>query len=312
MKIIEELKDFIYTYEKQLDKVQRISETNFDNLKLVKRGKVRDIYEVEGNYLIVSTDRISAFDVVLPNPIPLKGIVLNMISYYWFEFFKNDIQNHLISADVDEYPEICKPYKDHLRFRSVLVKKQNVYPVECIVRGYLAGSGYEEYKKSRTVCGIQLPEGLTVSSKLPEPIFTPSTKAEVGHDENITLEKAREIVGDVIDTIKDKSIYLYKKASEHMLEKGIIIADTKFEFGYSNYREITLIDEVLTPDSSRFWYKETYKEGVPQESYDKQYVRDYLKSVNWDKKPPAPELPEEVIINTSYKYLHIMKMILGI
>ena len=306
--LIKDFKDFIESEEAK--KTPTIYFTNFSDLNLVKRGKVRDIYEVDGNLLIVSTDRISAFDVILPTPIPLKGMVLNMLSYFWFEKLKDTVKNAVITADVDEYPSVCKKYKDQLLFRSILVKKANVYKVECIVRGYLAGSGYEEYQKSKTVCGIPLPDGLKMSSKLPEPIFTPSTKEDIGHDRNITLEEAEKIVGSIIHKIKEKSIDIFKKGSEFLETKGIILADTKFEFGYTNEDELLLIDEVLTPDSSRFWFKELYKEGEPQESYDKQFVRDYLKTLKWNKTYPGPDLPKDIVDKTSERYVKIAKLIM--
>jgi len=286
-----------------------MSQSNFDKIKLLKRGKVRDIYEIDNYYLIVATDRVSAFDVVMNEPIPYKGSVLTAISKFWFDFFKNDIKNHLVSTNIDDYPEICKEYRTDLEFRSMLVKKAKPLPVECIVRGYLSGSGWKEYKKNGTVCGIKLPENLVESEKLPEPIFTPSTKADVGHDENITFEKTIDLIGkDVAEKIRDISILIYKKAHEFAIKKGIIIADTKFEFGLLN-DEIILIDELLTPDSSRFWPLSKYEPGRGQESFDKQYLRDYLLSLNWNQSPPPPSLPEEVIITTSNKYLEAYKLL---
>ena len=289
-----------------------IKETNLEGLEFVKSGKVRDIYKVGENYLIVSTDRLSAFDVILQEGIPLKGKILTSISEFWFDFTKEIIPNHLITTNVDEFPEVCKPYKTILEGRTMLVKKAELIPLECIVRGYITGSGLKEYKKTGTVCGIKLPEGLVESERLPEPIFTPSTKAEIGeHDENITPEQARNIVGaDVYNIVKNKSLEIYKKAYEYAYEKGIILADTKMEFGI--YKgEVILIDELLTPDSSRFWVKDLYEKGRSQASFDKQYVRDYLSSINFNYQPPAPNLPEEVIKNTSKKYQEALYLLSG-
>jgi len=286
--------------------------TNFEKLKFFKRGKVRDIYELDEYYLIVSTDRLSAFDVIMNEGIPYKGQVLNRISNFWFELTKNIIPNHIISTNVDEYPKECEPYKEILRHRSMLVKKAELIPLECIVRGYITGSGLVDYKKTGAICGIKLPEGLVESEKLPEPIFTPSTKAEIGlHDENINEEEAISIVGkETFNKLKETTINIYKEASEFALHKGIIIADTKMEFGF--YKgEIILIDELLTPDSSRFWPLEEYEKGKVQNSFDKQYVRDYLLSVNFNKKPPAPSLPEDVIQNTSKKYQEALFKLTG-
>lgn len=280
-----------------------IKGTNLEGLKLFKKGKVRDLYELGDNYLIISTDRLSAFDVILQEGIPLKGKILTSISEFWFNFTKDIIQNHLISSDVSNFPEECKPHKEILDGRTMLVKKAKLIPLECIVRGYITGSGLKEYKKSGTVCGIQLPDGLVESERLPEPIFTPSTKADIGeHDENITPEQAKEIVGeDIYNTLKSKSLEIYNKAYEYAYSKGIILADTKMEFGIYN-GEVILIDELLTPDSSRFWVKDSYEKGRTQASFDKQYVRDYLSSINFNYEPPAPNLPKEVINNTTKKY----------
>lgn len=280
-----------------------VLKTNFEDVKLVNRGKVRDIYEIDGKYLLVSSDRLSAFDVIMNEGIPEKGRILTEISKFWFNLFKDDVENHLISTDVDEYPEVLKKYRDQLEGRSMLVKKAKLIPIECIVRGYISGSGWNEYKKSGTICGIQLRSGLVESEKLDEPIFTPSTKAEIGlHDENISEEKAIEIVGEeTYNFIKETSIKIYTKAYQYAYSKGIILADTKFEFGFYDGK-IILIDEVLTPDSSRFWPLSDFAMGRAQASFDKQYVRDYLLSVNFNKQPPAPNLPDEVVINTSNKY----------
>jgi phosphoribosylaminoimidazole-succinocarboxamide synthase len=287
-------------------------QTNFPKLKLFAKGKVRDIYEV-GNYLLlVSTDRISAFDVIMSQGIPYKGMVLTKISEFWFNFTKDIIPNHFITTDVSKYPGECKEYSDVLKNRSMLIKKAKVVPIECIVRGYISGSGWKDYKKTGEISGIKLPEGLQESEKLPEPIFTPSTKAEIGeHDENISAEQALQIVDkDTFNAIKEATIRIYKKASGFALTKGIIIADTKFEFGKVN-NEIILVDEVLTPDSSRFWPSDKYEKGRGQESYDKQFLRDYLISINFNMQPPPPPLPEEIIRKTGEKYLDIYKKLTG-
>ncbi len=280
-----------------------VLKTNFEDVTLANRGKVRDIYEIDGKYLLVSSDRLSAFDVIMNEGIPSKGRILTEISKFWFELMKDEVENHLISTEVNEYPEVLHKYKDELEGRSMLVKKAKLIPIECIVRGYISGSGWNEYKKSGTICGIELRDGLVESEKLDEPIFTPSTKAEIGlHDENITEEKAIEIVGEeTYKIIKETSLKIYKKAYEYAYSKGIILADTKMEFGFYN-GNVILIDEVLTPDSSRFWPLDKFEKGRAQDSYDKQYVRDYLLSVNFNKQPPAPTLPEDVIANTSAKY----------
>jgi phosphoribosylaminoimidazole-succinocarboxamide synthase len=289
-----------------------LTSTNFEGLTLFKRGKVRDVYDLGEYYLIVSTDRLSAFDVIMNEGIPLKGKILNRISAFWFEYTKDVIENHIISMNVDEYPEVCKPFKADLINRSMLVKKAELIPIECIVRGYITGSGWNDYKKTGQICGIKLPDGLVESEKLDEPIFTPSTKAEIGlHDENITEEQAISIIGsEAYNILKDTTINVYKKASDYALSKGIIIADTKMEFGYYNGKVI-LIDELLTPDSSRFWPLNEYKKGISQNSFDKQYVRDYLLSINFNKQPPPPDLPEDVILNTSKKYQESLFMLTG-
>ena len=281
-----------------------VSETNLEALNLIKRGKVRDIYDLGDYLLMVATDRISAFDVVMPNPIPEKGKILTQISLFWFEIMKPVLPNHVISADVDDYPEICRPYSDILRSRSMLVKKAEPLPIECIVRGYISGSGWNDYQMSGNVCGINLPEGLKESDKLPEPVFTPSTKAESGlHDVNIDFEKTVEKIGKPLaEKVRTLSLEIYNKGADLAFNKGIIIADTKFEFGLLD-DELILIDEILTPDSSRFWPRSSYKPGGAQKSFDKQYLRDYLLSINWNKKPPAPSLPQNVINNTRNKYL---------
>lgn len=292
--------------------INALTTTNFSNLKLFKRGKVRDVYEAGDHYVIVSTDRLSAFDVIMNEGIPDKGKILNKISKFWFDYTKEIIPNHLVSLNVEDYPAECKPYRAELKDRSMLVKKAELIPIECIVRGYITGSGLIDYNKTGKICGIDLPKGLVESEKLPEPIFTPSTKAEIGlHDENITEEQAASIVGkETYDTIKNSALKIYKEASEFALGKGIIIADTKMEFGYYNGKVI-LIDELLTPDSSRFWPSDEYQKGKTQNSFDKQYVRDYLLSINFNKKPPAPKLPEEVILNTSKKYQEALFKLTG-
>lgn len=281
------------------------------DIKPDAQGKVRDIYDLGDKLLMVATDRISAFDYILEDEIPHKGAVLTQISLFWLEQLKDVIGNHLISADVADLPEQFKPYADYLRGRFMLVKKAEMFPVECIVRGYLAGSGLKEYQKQGTVCGIQLPEGLVNSSKLPEPIFTPSTKAKIGdHDENISFERCAEILGeDAATQLRDLAIKVYSVARDHAAENGIIIADTKFEFGVID-GQIILADEVLTPDSSRFWPGDAYEPGRDQASFDKQYVRDWL-NANWDRQGNPPHLPQEVIERTSQKYIAAYEKISG-
>lgn len=275
------------------------------------RGKVRDIYDADENLLMVATDRISAFDFILPDEIPFKGEVLNRISAFWFDKFADIVPNHLVSIDPAEFPEEFAEYRDYLAGRAMLVKKAQTIPIECIVRGYLTGSGKKTYDENGTVCGIQLPEGLTEASKLPEPLFTPSTKAEIGdHDENISFERCCEIVGEDIATqIRDLSLKIYKAAAEYAATRGIIIADTKFEFGVIDGK-VTLIDECLTPDSSRFWPAASYEEGKIQPSYDKQFVRNWLKA-NWDMTGETPHLPAEVIDGTSERYREAFQIITG-
>ena len=281
-----------------------VFETDMPELKLVKRGKVRDIYDLGDMLLMVATDRISAFDVIMPTPIPDKGKILTQISLFWFDVMKDMMENHVIASDVDQYPDICRPYADQLRHRSMLVKKAAPLSVECVVRGYISGSGWKSYQESGQVCGIELPEGLTESQRLPEPLFTPSTKEELGaHDINIDFEEtARRIGRKKAEAVRSLSLAIYEKGVSLAAERGIIIADTKFEFGEDGGRLI-LIDEVLTPDSSRFWPKDAYAPGGPQKSYDKQYLRDYLVSLDWDKTPPGPQLPEAVVENTRSKYI---------
>jgi len=286
--------------------------TELKTLTLRGRGKVRDIYDLGDRLLIVATDRISAFDVVMPNPIPDKGKILTQLSKFWFDMTKEIVPNHIISTEVKDFPEECRPYHELLRDRSMLVTKTEVLPVECVVRGYLSGSGWEEYRNSGEVCGVKLPQGLVESSKLAEPIFTPATKAEIGlHDENITFEKVEKIVGkDLARRLKTLSLSIYKKARDFAEGKGILIADTKMEFGIKDGK-LLLIDELLTPDSSRFWPKGDYRPGVPQKSFDKQFLRDYLLSLRWDKSPPAPPLPEEIIQKTREKYLEAYERLVG-
>lgn len=282
---------------------------NLEGVKFFKRGKVREIYDLDDKLLIISSDRISCFDVILPTPIPGKGKVLTEVSKFWFDFTSDIIDNHLISSDVDEFPEELAPYKDLLRGRSMLVKKAEPLPVECVVRGYLSGSGWKDYKKTGAICSIKLPEGLTESDKLPEVIFTPSTKAEVGHDENVSQEYVEKQIGkETTNKLKELSIAIYTKARDYAQKHGIIIADTKFEFGKIGDK-IILIDEVLTPDSSRFWPLNEYAPGKSQPSFDKQFVRDYLETLDWDKTPPGPELPEEIITKTQDKYLQALNIL---
>ena len=295
------------------NKTAPILTTQIPQLKLCNRGKVRDIYEINDYLLIIATDRISAFDVVLPNGIPYKGKVLTGLSEFWFRYTSDIVENHLITTQTEQMNnKIIAQHKDILRGRSMLVKKVDVLPVECVIRGYLAGSGWKEYQHTQSICGIKLPSGLKESDKLPEPIFTPSTKATTGHDENIPFTKVADVIGKKLaEELKEKSMKVYLKASEYARSKGIIICDTKFEWGITKDKKTILIDEALTPDSSRFWPLEGYKPGGPQPSYDKQFIRDYLESIHWDKKPPAPMLPSEIIQKTSEKYLNAYKTLTG-
>lgn len=287
-----------------------ISETNL-SLKLKSRGKVRDIYELDKDKLVmVATDRISAFDVVLPNPIPYKGIVLTGLSVFWFENTKEIIGNHVITADFESFPKELQRY-DELKGRTIIIKKAQPVPVECVVRGYLSGSAWSAYQKGETICGIELPPGLKESEKLPEPIFTPTTKAQTGHDQPITEKQLIDFIGkEMAEKLKEISLKIYKEASMKTENKGIIIADTKFEFGISEGKLI-LIDELLTPDSSRFWPMDDYQIGRSQKSFDKQYVRDFLTEIGWDREPPAPNLPDEIIKETSKKYIEAYQKITG-
>ena len=289
-----------------------IIETNFSKLRFIKRGKVRDMYQVGDFFLIVATDRLSAYDVVMPQGIPDKGKVLTQISKFWFDLTKGIIKNHVVSTNVDDFPAECKPYADDLRGRSMLVKKTKPLGVECIVRGYLSGSGWAEYQKTKSVCGIPLPAGLVESSRLPAPIFTPSTKAELGvHDENITFEEMVKLEGEVISNrVKGTAVQIFNKASVVAESKGIIIADTKMEFGTLN-DELILIDELLTPDSSRFWPKSKYKPGGSQPSFDKQFVRDYLTSVKFNKRAPGPMMPGDIIEKTAALYREALLTLTG-
>ncbi|MDL1958827.1 MAG: phosphoribosylaminoimidazolesuccinocarboxamide synthase [Deltaproteobacteria bacterium] len=286
--------------------------TDFPGLHLLHRGKVRDIYKVGGYLLIVATDRLSAFDVVLPTPIQGKGRILTQMSLLWFEKLKDMVPNHLVQADVNRFPEELKPFSKSLEGRSMLVKEAKPLPVECIVRGYIAGSGWKDYLRTGSVCGIKLPEGMLESQQLPRPIFTPSTKADAGsHDENISLEQVRKLLDKAVaEKARDISIRLYKIAADYARERGVIIADTKFELGVSD-GELILIDEVLTPDSSRFWPAEDYNPGRSQPSFDKQFVRDYLESISWDKKPPGPELPADIAEKTRKRYLEALRRLTG-
>ncbi len=289
-----------------------VYETNFPFGKKY-HGKVRDLYVLNGHLLMVATDRISAFDVVMPNPIPDKGYVLTQISLYWFKLKEDIVPNHLITAEPTEYPPVCQSYAHILEGRSMLVKKVQPLPVECIVRGYITGSAWKEYRQSGKVCGIELPQGLQQAEKLPEPIFTPSTKAKEGHDQNITFEEMVSILQNkkLAEEIKEISLAIYKQAEQIAYKKGIIIADTKLEFGLDKDGKLILIDELLTPDSSRFWPLDEYKPGGSQVSFDKQYLRDYLEGIGWDKKPPAPSLPQEVINKTRQKYFEALNRLVG-
>jgi len=288
-----------------------IIETELPGINFVRRGKVRDIYEYGDILLLIATDRISAFDVVLPTPIPMKGAVLTQLSQFWFDMVRDIVPNHLISTDVDTFPEELKKFRDILHLRSMLSVKAEMFPVECVARGYLAGSGWKEYKESGTICGIPIPPGLRECDKLPEPIFTPATKADSGHDLNISFDEAAKIVGlDYAQTLKNLTLSIYNRAAEYALPRGIIIADVKFEFGIYN-GQIILCDELLTPDSSRFWPRASYRPGKPQPSFDKQYVRDYLEQIHFDKKPPGPELPETVVRGTTEKYLEAYRLLTG-
>ena len=293
---------------KTLDSV--LLQTDFPDLELFASGKVRDVYQVDSEHLLfVATDRISAFDYVLATGIPHKGRILTQLSLFWFEFLKDVVPSHLVTADVGQYPAEVRRYSDQLRGRSMLVRRAEMFPVECVVRGYLSGSGWKEYRASGSVCGIKLPAGLHESEQLPEPIFTPATKATTGHDENISFELMSQLVDpEHARQLRDLSLAIYRKAADYARRMGIIIADTKFEFGRTA-AGITLADEVLTPDSSRFWPADRYQPGMSQQSFDKQYVRDYLEEIRWDKQPPAPALPPEVAHKTSEKYVEAYRQL---
>ena len=289
-----------------------ITETHLTNLPLFNRGKVRDLYDLDDELLMISTDRISAFDYVLPDGIPCKGNVLTALSEFWFNHTNSIVDNHLITTDIAEYPDTLEPHADTLKGRSMLVRKADRIDIECVVRGYIAGSAWSEYKADGTVCGEKLPEGLRESERLPQLIFTPATKAEQGeHDENISIARMEEIIGNILsERVIQASFALFESASQHAEKVGIILCDTKFEFGLLD-DDLILIDEVFTPDSSRFWPKDDYEPGRSQASFDKQYVRDYLADVGWNKEPPAPHLPEDVIRRTSEKYLEAYRLIVG-
>jgi phosphoribosylaminoimidazole-succinocarboxamide synthase len=291
--------------------MEAIVETHLQGLRLLGRGKVRDVYDLGDSLLIVSTDRISAFDHILPNGIPDKGKVLNRISIFWFDALRGLVPNHLKEDRVERFPESLRAHARVLDGRSVVVTKLRMLPIECVVRGYLAGSGYKEYRLSGSICGIRLPAGLKESSRLPEPLFTPSTKATSGHDENIPFARVVDRVGlEAAERARDLSLAIYRKACEHAESRGIIIADTKFEFGQDG-SNLVLADEVLTPDSSRFWPADEYRPGVAQRSFDKQYVRDYLESIGWSKNPPAPRLPDEIVEGTRRRYREIFARLTG-
>ncbi len=287
-------------------------QTDLPDLELYASGKVRDLYRVDNEHLLfIATDRISAFDYVLASGIPSKGQVLTQLSLFWFDFLKDIVANHLVTSDVEHYPQHVRKYADQLRGRSMLVIHADMVAVECVVRGYLSGSGWKEYQQNGAVCGIQLPKGLRESERLPEPIFTPATKAATGHDENIPFSEMKKIVGaGLAEQLRDLSLRIYLAAADYARERGIIIADTKFEFGRTA-AGLVLADEVLTPDSSRFWNVDTYAAGRGQDSFDKQYVRDYLEKIRWNKQPPAPALPPDVVENTSAKYLEAFRRLTG-
>jgi phosphoribosylaminoimidazole-succinocarboxamide synthase len=286
-------------------------ETSIDAFPLWRRGKVRDVYDLGDRLLIVATDRLSAFDVVLPSAIPGKGAVLTQLSLFWFGLLADVVENHVITADVDDYPETLRPFRDQLEHRSMIVSRTEPFPIECVVRGFLSGSGWKEYRSTGAVCGIVLPAGLRESDRLPEPIFTPATKAESGHDENISFAAAEERIGaEKARALRAASLALYQRAKEHAEARGLILADTKFEFGLRDGR-VVWIDEALTPDSSRFWPRDAYSPGGAQPSFDKQFVRDYLESLAWDKRPPGPPLPADVVERTLDRYVEALRRLTG-
>lgn len=290
---------------------QIILQTSLPAIEQFSQGKVRDVYRLGERLLIVATDRISAFDCVLPTGIPDKGRVLTQMSVFWFDFLRDVTATHFLTANIDDYPSELRPFRAQLAGRSMLVKRAEMVPIECVARGYLAGSGWKEYRAGGTVCGISLPKGLKESDRLPEPIFTPATKEQTGHDENISFDRMSSIVGkDVAAKLRDLTLAIYTKAARYAESRGIIIADTKFEFGFID-GSLVLGDEVLTPDSSRFWPKNEYQPGCSQNSYDKQYVRDYLEAIHWSKQPPAPALPPEVALKTSEKYREAYRLLTG-
>jgi phosphoribosylaminoimidazole-succinocarboxamide synthase len=283
-----------------------------EGVRLFKRGKVRDIYEVDGQLLLVATDRISAFDVVLPTPIPDKGRILTQLSVFWFERTRRLTPNHLLSAQLSDLPDPLRPYADLLRDRFMLVRKAKVIPIECVVRGYLYGSAWREYQATGQVCGIPLPSGLRLADRLPEPLFTPATKAEVGHDENIPFHKVVDMVGrELAERLRELSLQLYRFAADHAERCGLILADTKFEFGLTDDGQLILVDELLTPDSSRFWDAATYAPGKPQDNFDKQFIRDYLERIGWNKEPPAPSLPPDIVEKTRQRYWEAFRRLTG-
>jgi len=285
-------------------------ETNLPGIPLHSRGKVRDIYDAGEFLLIVASDRLSAFDCVLPTPIPDKGRVLTQMTLFWLDLLRDLVPNHFVTAQLNEYPTAFRPFADQLEGRSMLVRRAKMLPVECVARGYLSGSGWKDYQRTGSLCGIALPAGLLESDRLPEPLFTPASKAQSGHDENITFTQAQAAIGDAAQAVQKLTLRIYQRASEYAATKGILIADTKFEFGYYN-GELILADEVLTPDSSRFWPQSSYRPGGPQPSFDKQYVRDYLESIGWNKQPPAPVLPDEVAAKTAGKYRQAYRVLTG-
>jgi phosphoribosylaminoimidazole-succinocarboxamide synthase len=295
--------------------VAPLLQTRFPGLPLLRSGKVRDVYAVDDRLILVATDRISAFDYVLGSGIPDKGRILTQLSAFWFEYLRDVVPNHVVSLDVAAYPPAAQPYADQLRGRSMLVRRTAPVPIECVARGYLSGSGWKEYARTGTVCGLPLPDGLRESDRLPEPIFTPATKADTGHDENISFDEAAALVGaGTAQRLRDLTLELYRRAAAHAESRGIILADTKFEFGWTavpERSELILIDEALTPDSSRFWPKAEHRPGGPQPSYDKQFVRDYLEAIRWNKQPPVPSLPADVVERTRAKYLEAFQLLSG-